>query len=401
LRHASLAQGFQFEPVLVLPSHASVMVEEVQRRAIASGMAIVYLPLTVETEADVSRPLDESAIAAILRWLRQNRIALVHSVTLMREVGEATRRLGIPHAASLYATNSHRPAGIFHCDVVHSDSLLYANRWGEVLDAPARRILSFVPDRYFEAADPARAAGRPTQRGNLTIGVFGTLQPRKGQLQAVEAVGLLQKQFNLRVRLQLYGYNHFYGDYLDACKEMADRYGVSDLVSFHGFVTDTFETMRGIDVVLCASDWESLPQAILEAMAAGLLVIAPSVGGIPEVLSHRTGIPMPDNTPASICQAFVGALGLTAGEWRDKITFARELVRDECSKYSVATELFRLYRQAVAGQASRSGKPDVRAAELSGTMAGGAPLSTADLCEALEILRSQLHEINAGLRVAG
>jgi glycosyltransferase involved in cell wall biosynthesis len=400
LRHAMLAQDFQFEPVLVLPSGVCTLAEEIQRRAAARGIAIAYLPLRVETETDGSRQLDESAIAEIQRWLRRNRIALVHSVTLMREVGEAARRLGIPHAASLYATNSCQPAGFNHCDVVHSDSFLYANRWGGVFDAPVRRIMSYVPDRYFDAGDAASAAGPRAGGRPLTIGLFGTSQPRKGQLQAVEAIGLLKEQFGASVELGLYGYDHFYPEYVAACKEMAERYGVSDLVSFRGFVTDHAAAMRSVDAVLCASDWESLPLVILEAMAARRLVIAPNAGGIPEVVSHRTGIPMPDNTAASICRALVKVLGLTDEEWRDRTNLARDVVRAECSKYSVATELFRLYRQAVAECASRSGKPATHAAELAGTVASDAPLSTADLSESLELLRSQLHEINAGLGVA-
>jgi glycosyltransferase involved in cell wall biosynthesis len=400
LRHAMLAQAFQFEPVLVLPNAARTMTEEMQLRAAALGIAVDYLPVTVETEIDVARQLNESAIVEMQRWLRLNRIALVHSVILLREVGEAARRADLPHVASLYATKSYGPAGVYHCDVVHSDSLFYANRWSEILNAPARLILSYVPDQYFEVGDAVSAAGPPPQDRGITIGLFGSLQPRKGQLQAVEAVGMLKKQYHTSVRLRLYGYVQFYPDYLAACKEMAERYGVSDLISFPGFVANPAAEMPGIDVVLCASDWDSLPQAILEAMAARRFVIAPNVGGIPDVVSQRTGILMADNTAASICQALVKALGLTAEEWSERTGLAREVVHAECSKYSVATELFRLYRQAAAERASHSGRTAVREPELAGTFASGATLSTADLSESLELLRSRLHEINAGLGVA-
>jgi len=108
LGYASLAQAFQFEPVLFLPSGVGATAEVMQQRAADCGIAISYLPLKVETEMDVSRHLDESAIAEIRRWLRQNRIGLVHSSYLMREVGEAARRLDIPHVASLYETYSRR-----------------------------------------------------------------------------------------------------------------------------------------------------------------------------------------------------------------------------------------------------------------------------------------------------
>jgi glycosyltransferase involved in cell wall biosynthesis len=400
LRHAVLAQSFQFEPLLVLPSCVSAMVEEVQQRATDLGIPIAYLPLTVETEIDVSRQLDESAIAAIMRWLKQNQISLVHSVILMREVGEASRRLGIPHAASLYATESQGRAGVFHCDVVHSDSLLYANRWSEVLDAPAQRILAHVPDAYFKEGDGANTLGSRAAGDELTIGLFGTLQPRKGQLQAIEAIGLLRKQRDTVIRLRLYGYGHFFPDYLAACKEMAERYRVSALVSFHGFVADTATALRDLDAVICASDWESLPQAILEAMAAGRLVIAPNVGGIAEVVSRRTGILMPDNTVSSICRALNEALRLSTDDWLEKTKLAREVAREECSGYSVSRELFRLYRQAAAGQARRTGQSDVAARELPAIKDDRPLLLTPDVSGALEHLRSRLHEINRDMKLA-
>jgi glycosyltransferase involved in cell wall biosynthesis len=386
LRHATLAHEFQFEPFLVFPSISKNMDEEIQRRATSLGIAIAYLPLTVETEADVPRQLDDAATAEIRRWLRQHRISLVHSVTLMREVGEAARSLSIPHAASLYATNSQHPSGFHHCDVVHSDSFVYANRWGDVLDTPVRRIMSYVPDEYFDVRPSPVASD-----GNLTVGIFGTLQPRKGQLQAVEAVGFLKSQLGLSIRLQLYGYDHFYPDYLEACKDTAERYGVSDLVSFPGFVTDHAAALRNVDVLLCASDWESIPLTVLEAMASGRLVIAPNVGGIGEIVSARTGILMVDNTPSSICRAFATALKLTADEWKNKTTLAREVIREECSKYKVATELFRLYRQAITFHSTDS-KANCSQRERVTT---GAQPPAESVLEALEVLRSRLHEINA------
>jgi glycosyltransferase involved in cell wall biosynthesis len=209
---------------------------------------------------------------------------------------------------------------------------------------------------------------------------------------------LLKKQYDIGVRLRLYGYDHFFPDYLAACRELAARCGVSELVSFHGFVTDTVAAMRDLDAVICASDWESLPQAILEAMAAGRLVIAPNAGGIAEVVSRRTGILMPDNSAVSICRALTEALGLSADDWRERTKLAREVACAECSQYSVATELFRLYRKAADARSRCVGKPAIGDAEGATPMDGGAPFVTPDAAGALELLRSQLHEINSDIR---
>ncbi|HEY4088569.1 MAG TPA: glycosyltransferase [Bryobacteraceae bacterium] len=393
LRHATLASLFQFEPLLVLPSQTRSANEELQRRATALGIAIEYLPVAAETEMDASRPLNQSAVAEIRRWLNSNGIALVHSVVLMREVGEATRRAGIPHVASLYQTSSAGPSGAYHCDVVHSDSLLYANRWGEILGTPAMRIPSFVPDEYFDVG----VSPRPRATTDLTVAIFGTLQTRKGQLQAIEAAGLLKTRLGFQIRLRLFGYDHFYPDYLLACKQMAERYGISEHVEFSGFVVDTPAAMRDVDVVLCASDWESLPQAVLEAMAAGCLVIATGAGGIGEVVSRRTGILLHDNSAASICAALEDALKFTPSEWSSRTDLAREVARAECSKYAVATELFRLYRKAVDIYRAACEKIRRDAPETATAGVKSSSLSAKEVSATLEIVRSRLHELNGEL----
>ncbi|WP_084627093.1 glycosyltransferase [Pseudoclavibacter soli] len=46
------------------------------------------------------------------------------------------------------------------------------------------------------------------------------------------------------------------------------------------------------DALLLTSDWEGVPNTMLEGMANGLAVIAPAVGGIPEVLTESCGYPV-------------------------------------------------------------------------------------------------------------
>jgi glycosyltransferase involved in cell wall biosynthesis len=399
LRHAMLALEFRFEPVLVLPASCSAIHDEMQRRAEDLGIEVAYLPLSVETELSAERVLDESMVGTIQHWLERSHIALVHSVTIMREPGEATRRLNLPHAVSLYAAGRTEPAGVDHCDVVHSDSLLYANRWAGVLGVPARRILSHIPDAYF-MEKPARTGSDDGREGEpVRIAVFGTLQPRKGQLQAIEAVGLLRKETARPVHLHLFGYDHFFPNYMASCVEMAEKYGVSEFVHFEGFVRDPRASLQAADILLCASDWESLPQAILEGMAAGLLVVAPNVGGITDVVSNRTGILMEDNSASSIRAAVGRALALCTADWKQRTTLARSVVRRECSTFAVASELFSLYEEAAKARKLSAGPRNrpapIRSEAISETLDR---IPSTDLTyAALDKLRSRLREINAEL----
>jgi glycosyltransferase involved in cell wall biosynthesis len=388
LRHAMIADSFQFESILVLPTWSHDFQDEMQARASAAGIAIAYLPIIVETEVDASREINPGFVHEIYNWLVCNHIAIAHSVTLMREVGDACKKAKIPHVASLYATESTGYAGIIHCDYVHSDSFLYANRWAEVLGTAAIRILSHVPDDYFCLINGHVLKSREKP----SIGLFGTVQARKGHLQAIEAIGLLKHQHGIECTLNIYGYDHFFLDYLNDCKSMAVKYGIESNVIFHGFVKNTAEVLKDTDIVLCASDWESLPQVIIEGMAAKKIIVTPLVGGVAEVISNDNGIVLQDNSADSICRGLLTALEMDAEEIKAKLELAHQVVVAECTKGSVGTALFQLYQETIEASHANLGRMDGEPKDYNRFHASDAD---SPLVDTLNRLRLRLHDMNA------
>jgi glycosyltransferase involved in cell wall biosynthesis len=55
---------------------------------------------------------------------------------------------------------------------------------------------------------------------------------------------------------------------------------------FHGSVVDVVPLYQEAHVCLHLSDWEGMPNTILEAMACGLPIIASPVGGVPELVQN-------------------------------------------------------------------------------------------------------------------
>jgi len=81
------------------------------------------------------------------------------------------------------------------------------------------------------------------------------------------------------------------GETLDAARQMAEDLGIRERVEFKGSRADVPEILERTDVFVLASKTETLPISILEAMRAGLPVIASDVGGVSEeVVDGETGI---------------------------------------------------------------------------------------------------------------
>ena len=64
------------------------------------------------------------------------------------------------------------------------------------------------------------------------------------------------------------------------------RLGLTDRVTLAGEVDDVPDRLRNSDVFVLSSNFEGLPISVLEAMAAGLPIVASNVGGLPELVEE-------------------------------------------------------------------------------------------------------------------
>jgi glycosyltransferase involved in cell wall biosynthesis len=90
----------------------------------------------------------------------------------------------------------------------------------------------------------------------------------------------------------------------------ARRLGLEARVVFAGVRQDVPELLPGLDALVFSSLREGLSMAMLEAMAAGVPVVATEVGGTPELIAHGvTGLLVPPGRPDLLADAVVGLLG--------------------------------------------------------------------------------------------
>jgi glycosyltransferase involved in cell wall biosynthesis len=122
------------------------------------------------------------------------------------------------------------------------------------------------------------------RRGPLRLVYFGRLIEDKGVHTALEALGLLAQQGDARqVELTVLGSGIVEAPRTD------DRPGIEDQVRFVGKVqrADVPAWLSRFDVFLFTSIWpEPLARTLMEAMAAGLVVVGTDAGGSPEIFSY-------------------------------------------------------------------------------------------------------------------
>lgn len=84
--------------------------------------------------------------------------------------------------------------------------------------------------------------------------------------------------------------------------------GESLPVHFAGMIPDAGRLVRAFDAVVLSSRTEGTPIVALEAMAAGVPVVATAVGGVPDLLADGAGVLVPPEDPGALARAVVDLL---------------------------------------------------------------------------------------------
>jgi glycosyltransferase involved in cell wall biosynthesis len=79
--------------------------------------------------------------------------------------------------------------------------------------------------------------------------------------------------------------------------------GLQHHVRLLGARNDVPQLLSASDVYVSASHWEGLPLTVLEAMAAGLPIVATGVGDVPRVVVAGTGVIVPPRDPSALAKA--------------------------------------------------------------------------------------------------
>jgi glycosyltransferase involved in cell wall biosynthesis len=277
-------------------------------------------------------------------------------------------RAARPDAVILHSIKTVMPArlatrGITLISVEHQANALKTRaEWGASLAAQffADRVVTLSPDyratlarRLGPLFRPARtalvptgidlglfAARSPTARldGSVRIGMAGRFSPTKAQEVLVAALAqLCAWKPDRDWRLSLAGDGTRHAAVLEAVRAA----GLQDRVEMPGHVAfdrlaDWFATL---DLYAHASDGETLSTALLQAMAAGVPVVASDVAGISDLL----GAPAPGDPP----------LGRLVPA-RDAVAFARAIAEDVADPAQTSARAYRASMHVVRHHSPRA-----------------------------------------------
>lgn len=277
-------------------------------------LAIVELWLAFRKERPDIIHLNNSkagVVGAIAAWL-YNASGIRHQASRMKVIFTAHGWVFNPDNQlpfgfrNLYAL-LHKLAGLFQDKIInvseYDKKLALENRIASpeklitIRNGIDHKNLKFLDKKTARKALAGLASSVKHQAsgGEIWIGSVGRLVREKNYSDLVTAASLLKNK-NLKFfvigsgpekrRIQLLITNY----------QLRDRFFIIENLA----PADIY--LKAFDIFALPSIKEGLPYTIIEAMAAGLPIVATRVGGIPEVLENR-GLVMPSKEPAELARA--------------------------------------------------------------------------------------------------
>ncbi|MCS6294575.1 MAG: glycosyltransferase family 4 protein [Nitrospira sp.] len=299
----------QYEPVVIAGHPGSwdaqggmAATEEHCRRLEKERISCVILPSLVRP---ISPWKDLCALWTLVGILRATRPAIVHTHTSKAGVvGRVAAWLAqvpvivhTPHGHVFYGHFGPWKSKIFLqierilCRITTALVALTSAERDDHLDRAvgcADRFAVIPSGIDVERFRRARVEGRQIPTGfncpadATIVGSIGWLTDIKGHRVLIEALDYLKNEFP-RLHAVIVGS----GGQHDALLAQADSLGLRDRIHLVGHRDDIERCLAGMDCFVFPSLNEGMGRALIEAMAAGLPVVASRVGGIPAIVRHE------------------------------------------------------------------------------------------------------------------
>ena len=229
----------------------------------------------------------------------------------------AARAIRRPVVLRIHGGNfdrAYRGAGAFEQRIVRKllrladRVVLLSTNWESIVKAIEPSVRTVVIPNSVDCLALATAQNQrpPTAQDVIMLGNFCE---RKGHFDAIEAAALVRKS-HPQVRFHFFGVERDPGALAALEKEIHAK-GLEDSVHFLApvFGDDKQDRITKAGIFILPSHTENMPMAVVEAMAAGLAVVATKVGAIPEMIEDGvTGLLIEPRQPERLAEAIVRLL---------------------------------------------------------------------------------------------
>jgi glycosyltransferase involved in cell wall biosynthesis len=264
---------------------------------------------------------DPRALPDLIRLVRHRDIDILHvsgfkGTMLGRIAAAVTRRAAIAHLhdarpmAPWVRLVQHRLARWTDAAIVVSEAMRRVALADYGLPSDRVQVLhnGVLPEAYSQVPPGARRRIRQElgiEDDAKVIGIVGRIEPGKGHKALLRALPKVLARCSTAVLLVV-GDGPAHAD----CERLAGDLGLTAAVRFTGYRSDIPELLSAMEVMAAPSiAEEGLGYAVLEAMCAGLPVVAYRSGGLAEVVVHgETGLLVPKGDVAKLAEALATVL---------------------------------------------------------------------------------------------
>jgi glycosyltransferase involved in cell wall biosynthesis len=239
---------------------------------------------------------------ALVKYVRHWGPNIVHGQGSERECALVAIRSGLPNIITLHG-NFREISKVFNAQpfsyywwaakmetvaLEQTNGLICISRYVEEITRPFPTKKFIIPNaiekKYLNAGPcPQRITDK------RRVCCMGTIDQRKQTRKIVEACEILWGR-GMDFVLDVYGSPGRGQSYFEEFTQALLPWVKKNMAHYHGYTTDPVEAIRSSDVMVSASCEESFGMNILEAMALGVPVVAPEVGGIRDILINgQTG----------------------------------------------------------------------------------------------------------------
>jgi glycosyltransferase involved in cell wall biosynthesis len=237
-------------------------------------------------------------------------------------------------------------------DLHHADALI-ADGWAaDHLSDRLGQSIERVPkgvdaDRFHPEGPTIRGVLQLT--GRRVVIAVARLVPIKNVRLLIDAVAMVRSRVHA-THLLIVGD----GPAGAAVRSRAIELDLADAVTFAGSVphSQTPAYYRAADVFALSSDFDNSPNAVLEAMACGLPVVATDVGGVRDFVAGPGGAMVPPGDAPALAQALERYLAQPDAA-RAAGMFNRSKVTAEFSWRASALHLLDVYHRVIAARQDR------------------------------------------------